>query len=88
MERIKLIEHVTFCCTYCKTSIKFEVPNPGQDTTIDMGKLEMAIQSLRCPKCQASLGVGASKMLDFIKSYNAAAIPLNIGIEHGTIKID
>ncbi len=88
MEKIKLIEHVAFLCPDCKTSIKFEVPNPVKDTDENMDKLSNSVNALTCPKCGTSLGIGASKMLHFVKSYNASSVSLNIGIQNGTIEID
>lgn len=88
MEKIKPIEHVAFCCVDCKTSIKFEIPNPAKDTTENMDKISNAVRSLICPRCGASLGTGASKIFDFVKSYNASVVSLNISIRNGIIEID
>ncbi len=88
MPKLSLIKRFTFRCPNCNTSIGFEVPNPSATNANDeLDKLSSTISNLICPKCSTSLGTGAIKSFNAVKSYNSSTILLNISINGGTVEI-
>ena len=88
MSKINLIQQFAYKCLNCNTCIRFDVPNPTDSKANDkINELSNTVNSLICPKCKTSLGSGASKAFDAVKSYNASATLLNISIANETIEI-